>query len=362
MRPPESSAVAASARALPSLAIQEIARCAGRSCGFGLRGVRSPESAPTARDGRRARQVRAWGDDAASAGARGHLPRHVVRGRAVARCAACTTPWPRRWRSGIRMPRRRCGSDTSTSSSPTCPPPSPRSNPATPPWSCRCCSRPGTTCTSTSPRPSRPRRSAPSCSPAPSGPTTGSRPCCCDACARRACAPTTGSCSPSRGRATGVPSTTAGTWPPGSPRHPLATSRSASCRRPSRACPTRSRRPDRMPAPTAAGSWSRTTCSRPGFFDDLARAAGADVTARPLLVPDEPAPPELVEIVLDRYDAAPGPRLSAATQHPLPSPSARPASAHRATPKRSRSSTTAPRAGATPCVEQRRRVTQCDTA
>ena len=42
----------------------------------------------------------------------------------------------------------------------------------------------------------------------------------------------------------------------------------------------------------------------PGFFDDLARAAGADVTARPLLVPDEPAPRELVEIVLDRYDAA----------------------------------------------------------
>ena len=42
----------------------------------------------------------------------------------------------------------------------------------------------------------------------------------------------------------------------------------------------------------------------PGFFDDLARAAGADVTARPLLVPDGAAPPELVEIVLDRYDAA----------------------------------------------------------
>ena len=42
----------------------------------------------------------------------------------------------------------------------------------------------------------------------------------------------------------------------------------------------------------------------PGYFDDLARAAGADVTARPLLVPDEPAPRELVDIVLDRYDAA----------------------------------------------------------
>lgn len=42
----------------------------------------------------------------------------------------------------------------------------------------------------------------------------------------------------------------------------------------------------------------------PGYFDDLARAAGADVTARPLLVPDEPAPRELVDVVLDRYDAA----------------------------------------------------------
>lgn len=42
----------------------------------------------------------------------------------------------------------------------------------------------------------------------------------------------------------------------------------------------------------------------PGFFDDLARGAGADVTARPLLVPDEPSPRELVEIVLDRYDTA----------------------------------------------------------
>lgn len=42
----------------------------------------------------------------------------------------------------------------------------------------------------------------------------------------------------------------------------------------------------------------------PGYFDDLARAAGADVTARPLLVEDEPAPAELVEIVLDRHAAA----------------------------------------------------------
>ena len=42
----------------------------------------------------------------------------------------------------------------------------------------------------------------------------------------------------------------------------------------------------------------------PGYFDDLAHAAGADVTARPLLVADEPAPRELVDLVLDRYAAA----------------------------------------------------------
>jgi sirohydrochlorin ferrochelatase len=42
----------------------------------------------------------------------------------------------------------------------------------------------------------------------------------------------------------------------------------------------------------------------PGYFDDLARAAGADVTAAPLLVADEPAPPELVDVVLDRYAAS----------------------------------------------------------
>lgn len=42
----------------------------------------------------------------------------------------------------------------------------------------------------------------------------------------------------------------------------------------------------------------------PGYFDDLVRAAGADVTAAPLLVPDEPAPQELVDVVLDRYAAS----------------------------------------------------------
>jgi len=42
----------------------------------------------------------------------------------------------------------------------------------------------------------------------------------------------------------------------------------------------------------------------PGYFDDLARRAGADIVAQPLLVPDESAPGELVDIVLDRYAAA----------------------------------------------------------
>ncbi|WP_022889009.1 sirohydrochlorin chelatase [Agromyces italicus] len=42
----------------------------------------------------------------------------------------------------------------------------------------------------------------------------------------------------------------------------------------------------------------------PGYFQDLAEAAGADVVTEPLLVPDAATPAELVEIVLDRYDAA----------------------------------------------------------
>jgi sirohydrochlorin ferrochelatase len=42
----------------------------------------------------------------------------------------------------------------------------------------------------------------------------------------------------------------------------------------------------------------------PGYFDDLAHAVGADITARPLLVAEETAPQELVELVLDRYTAA----------------------------------------------------------
>ena len=41
----------------------------------------------------------------------------------------------------------------------------------------------------------------------------------------------------------------------------------------------------------------------PGYFHDLVRGCGADVVTDPLLVPDEPAAPELVSIVLDRASA-----------------------------------------------------------
>jgi sirohydrochlorin ferrochelatase len=42
----------------------------------------------------------------------------------------------------------------------------------------------------------------------------------------------------------------------------------------------------------------------PGYFQDLAERAGADLVTPPLLVADGQVPPELVEIVLERYDAA----------------------------------------------------------
>ncbi|MFF2272740.1 sirohydrochlorin chelatase [Agromyces sp. NPDC058136] len=42
----------------------------------------------------------------------------------------------------------------------------------------------------------------------------------------------------------------------------------------------------------------------PGYFQDLAEAAGADLVTPPLLVPGAETPPELVELVLDRYAAA----------------------------------------------------------
>jgi sirohydrochlorin ferrochelatase len=42
----------------------------------------------------------------------------------------------------------------------------------------------------------------------------------------------------------------------------------------------------------------------PGYFHDLAAAAGAAVTSAPLLRPDAPASHSLVELVLDRYASA----------------------------------------------------------
>lgn len=41
----------------------------------------------------------------------------------------------------------------------------------------------------------------------------------------------------------------------------------------------------------------------PGYFHDLVAAAGADLCTAPLLADGEAPPPELVQIVLDRYDA-----------------------------------------------------------
>lgn len=68
------------------------------------------------------------------------------------------------------------------------------------------------------------------------------------------------------------------------------------------------RLPDAVATARADGAGARIAVANyllaPGYFHDLAAGAGADVTARPLLVPDEPAPAELVEIVLDRYAEA----------------------------------------------------------
>lgn len=49
----------------------------------------------------------------------------------------------------------------------------------------------------------------------------------------------------------------------------------------------------------------------PGYFQDLAEGAGADVVTRPLLVADAPVPGELVEIVVERYDEAVAAALTA---------------------------------------------------
>ncbi|TFC18975.1 cobalamin biosynthesis protein CbiX [Cryobacterium algoritolerans] len=48
----------------------------------------------------------------------------------------------------------------------------------------------------------------------------------------------------------------------------------------------------------------------PGYFQGLVEKAGADVVTRPLLIPDEPAPALLVEVVVDRYLSAVAPHSS----------------------------------------------------
>lgn len=52
----------------------------------------------------------------------------------------------------------------------------------------------------------------------------------------------------------------------------------------------------------------------PGYFADLAKAAGGDLTTAPLLSDGEPVPSELVDIVLERHRAA---HVSSVLQAPL---------------------------------------------
>jgi len=47
----------------------------------------------------------------------------------------------------------------------------------------------------------------------------------------------------------------------------------------------------------------------PGYFQSLAEGAGADLVTSPLLAADEPAPPELVDVVSSRYLSADAERL-----------------------------------------------------
>lgn len=42
----------------------------------------------------------------------------------------------------------------------------------------------------------------------------------------------------------------------------------------------------------------------PGYFQQLAEAAGGDATTAPILTPDEPAPQHIVDLVVDRYHVA----------------------------------------------------------
>jgi hypothetical protein len=65
--------------------------------------------------------------------------------------------------------------------------------------------------------------------------------------------------------------------------------------------------PDAVAAARAENPGARVVVASyllaPGFFADLAAKAGGDVTTAPLLVADEPAPAELVDVVVDRYEA-----------------------------------------------------------
>jgi sirohydrochlorin ferrochelatase len=60
----------------------------------------------------------------------------------------------------------------------------------------------------------------------------------------------------------------------------------------------------RASAPSGTRVVVATYLLAPGYFADLARASGGDLTSAPLLVDDgEAPPPELVEIVLERWRA-----------------------------------------------------------
>ena len=68
------------------------------------------------------------------------------------------------------------------------------------------------------------------------------------------------------------------------------------------------RLPDEIATARAAHSGRRVAVASyllaPGYFAGLAARAGGDIVTGPLLLPDEPVPTELVDIVLDRYAAA----------------------------------------------------------
>ena len=68
------------------------------------------------------------------------------------------------------------------------------------------------------------------------------------------------------------------------------------------------RLPDAVAAARAAHPRERIAAASyllaPGYFQDLAAAAHPDVLAAPVLRHDDPAPDELVAIVLDRYESA----------------------------------------------------------